>query len=148
MGKIAILLAAMAFLCFGCSCKSTIERADLVAVEAREEYARLHPDGIFNEFIRNGEITKGMSVHEVIASWGMPNVYAVAKGSPEERWIYYVRDRESLSLLIYSLRFQDDTLKVWDIDIKRSTGHRIASKFDFFRENEPPPSDPSSKRRK
>jgi hypothetical protein len=133
MKKLPIFFAALAVVWYGCSCTSTVERANFVAPETREDYIKLHPDGPFNDLIREGEITRGMSVHEVIASWGMPHVYAVSRALPAEHWIYYIRDREALSMLIYTLTFENDTLRIWDIDQKRFTGQGIASKY------EPPP---------
>lgn len=146
MKKLPILLAVLAVVWSGCTCKSTVERANLVAADAREDYVRLHPDGIFNDLIREGEITHGMSVNEVIASWGMPNVYALSRSSPSEHWIYYIRDRESLSMLIYTLTFENDTLRVWDIDQKRLTGQGIAAGGEPLPEIPEPVRGPARKR--
>jgi len=123
-----ILFAAVPVLwSVGCSCVSKVERADFTAAGVREEYINLHPEGPFNECIRNGEIVAGMTAHEVMASWGMPNVYALSRSQPSEQWIYYTKDRESLSMLIYTLSFTEDTLRVWDIDQKRFVGPGIVS---------------------
>jgi hypothetical protein len=130
MRRLPILFAALAMVWSGCSCKSATERADLIAAEAREEYVRIHPDGTFNDLILEGEITHGMSAREVMAAWGLPNVYAVSRSSPAEHWIYFVRDRDALSMLIYTLTFEDDTLRVWDVDNKRFTTQGIAAKYE------------------
>ena len=63
----------------------------------------------------------------------MPNIYAISQKSPSEHWIYYVRDREALSMLIYTLTFEDDTLRVWDIDQKRFASQGIAAQYDMYR---------------
>ena len=131
MKRLPILFAALAMLWSGCSCKSATERADLIAAEARQEYVKLHPDGTFNDLILEGEITRGMSAREVMAAWGMPNVYAVSRILPAEHWVYYVRDRDALSLLIYTLTFEDDTLRIWDIDNKRFTTQGIMAKYEL-----------------
>ena len=133
MKRLSVLFAVLAVIWSGCSCKSVTERADLVAEDAREEYVKLHPECQFNDLIREGEITRGMNVHEVIAAWGMPNIYAISQKSPSEHWIYYVRDREALSMLIYTLTFEDDTLRVWDIDQKRFASQGIAAQYDMYR---------------
>jgi hypothetical protein len=125
------LAAAMLLAALGCSGVSTVEKANLTTPVAREEYANAHPGDQHNVCIRNGEITRGMSVHEVIASWGMPNVYVVSRSKPGEQWIYYLKDRDSLLLLIYTLSFADDTLSVWDIDQKRLPGQALVSTVDL-----------------
>jgi hypothetical protein len=128
-----MILCACAVLAasIGCSCVSTVERINRTPVESREEYVNTHPDCAFTESIRNGEIMRGMCGPEVIASWGLPNVYAVTRSSPTEQWIYYLKDRESLTMLIYTLTFADDTLQVWDIDQKRFVGQGIISTGDL-----------------
>ncbi len=127
MKRLPIFFAVMLLVWSGCSCKSATERASLVASDSRDDYVDLHPDCRFGDLIREGEIARGMKVEEVIAAWGMPNVYAVSKKSPAEHWIYYIRDREALLMLIYTLTFEDDTLRVWDIDQKRFTSQGIAT---------------------
>ncbi|MCX5754374.1 MAG: hypothetical protein NTW97_12180 [Candidatus Krumholzibacteria bacterium] len=130
--KMAIILCAGAMLAasIGCSCVSTVERVNRTPLAAREDYVRHHPECAHRERIANGEITRGMSAREVLASWGLPNVYVVTRTSPTEEWIYYLKDRDSLTMLIYSLTFADDTLRVWDIDQKRFVGQGIVSTAD------------------
>jgi hypothetical protein len=119
----ALILAA--FLC-SCSCVSTVERERLIPVESREEYCRVHPECRHIEQIRNGEIIRGMIGNEVIASWGMPNVYLVSKDGAEEYWIYYVQEPEQHSVMIYSLCFdEDNVLSDWEIDLKRFQNYSI-----------------------
>ena len=134
--RFMLILSAVALLAtsYGCSCVSTVERATLTPPAARAEYVRIHPDGAHNDCVRNGEIMRGMSAHEVVASWGLPHVYVLTKTSPSERWIYYVKDRDSLAMLIYTLGFADDTLRVWNIDQKRDAGQGIASVGDNSRQ--------------
>ena len=120
---VCVVLAAS----LGCSCVSTVERANRTSIACREDFVKLHPDCAYNESILQGEIVRGMSSHEVLASWGLPNVYVVTRTSPSEQWIYYLRDRDSLTMLIYSLTFADDTLQVWDVDQKRFVGQGIVS---------------------
>jgi hypothetical protein len=119
--------AALLMTSYGCSCVSTIERANLIPAASREDYIKLHPDGPYNDCIKNGEIVRGMNTREVFASWGLPNVYIVTRTVPSEQWIYYIKDRDSLAMLIYTLSFADDTLQVWDIEHKRFVGQEIVS---------------------
>jgi hypothetical protein len=130
--KMAIILCACAMLAasIGCSCVSSVERVNRTPVAAREDYVKLHPDCAHSDRIVNGEIICGMNSHEVLASWGLPNVYVVTRTSPSEEWIYYLKDRDSLTMLIYTLTFADDTLRVWDIEQKRFVGQGIAPTVD------------------
>jgi hypothetical protein len=116
---------------FGCSCVSTVERANRTPVACREDYVKLHPECDHGESIVNGEIVRGMNSHEVLASWGLPSVYVVTRKSPTEQWIYYLKDRDSLTMLIYTLTFADDTLQVWDVDQKRFVGQGMVSTDDM-----------------
>jgi hypothetical protein len=124
---ICVMLAAS----IGCSCVSTVERVNRTPMASREDYVKLHPDCVHGGSIVNGEIVRGMSAHEVLASWGLPNVYIVTRSSPTEQWIYYLKDRDSLAMLIYTLTFADDTLQVWDVDQKRSVGFGVVSTNDM-----------------
>ncbi|MCU0639916.1 MAG: hypothetical protein MUF59_08610, partial [Candidatus Krumholzibacteria bacterium] len=104
----------------GCSCMTKVERENFVDSSYRDEYTKLNPESPFCQNIKNGEITRGMDVQEVIASWGLPNVYLVSAKKSEEYWIYYIRNELSSSVLIYTLVFSDDSkLSDWDIDMKR-----------------------------
>lgn len=114
----------------GCSGVRTVEQADLTKLESREHFIELNPNSSFCEHIRNGEITRGMNIYEVIASWGLPNVYLVSPKEPSENWIYYVEDPDSRSILIYTLTFMDDSLETWDIDMKRFVDQRIVFDAD------------------
>jgi hypothetical protein len=121
-----ILVVALATPLCGCSGISTVERERLTAVESREEYCQAHPESRHIEQIRNGEIVRGMVGNEVIASWGMPNVYLVSKDGTEEYWIYYVQDPVQHSVMVYSLCFDtDNVLSDWEIDMKRFSNYSL-----------------------
>ncbi len=131
-----LLVSLFAISLFGCACLFTTERIETTSLESREAYIDFHPDGQYNDCIRNGEITKGMDIHEVIASWGLPNVYLVARKEPTEQWIYYLEDNDTRSVLVYTLAFKDDILSGWDIDMKRFVDQRIVDTSDLTREQE------------
>jgi hypothetical protein len=122
--RLILILSALAVLVtwYGCSCTSSVERANLTTTDSREEFVMTHPEGVHNDCIKNGEIVRGMCTSEVIASWGPPHVYVLTRTSPTEQWVYYVKDRNSLALLVYTLGFADDTLRVWEVDQKRLVG--------------------------
>lgn len=114
------LAVSMVAVNLGCSCMTRVERENFVDSSFRDEYTKLNPESPFCQNIKNGEITRGMNVQEVIASWGLPNVYLVSTKKSEEYWIYYIRNELSSSVLIYTLVFLDDSkLSDWDIDMKR-----------------------------
>lgn len=115
----------------GCSGLSTVERAELTDIESREHFISTNPSSIYCENIRNGEIVRGMNIYEVIASWGLPNVYLVARKEPHENWIYYVQDHDTRSILIYTLTFNDDLLEGWGIDMKRFVDQRVVYDSDM-----------------
>ena len=122
------LLFAMSLLIFasGCSCTNQVEKEDFTSVSAREIFIDGHPESSFQENIRNGEIIRGMNEDEVIASWGMPNVYLVSRVRDEERFVYYIQDRGANSVLVYSLDFdKDNILYSWDIDEKRLSSYSL-----------------------
>lgn len=144
---VILCVAVLAAVC-GCSCTSTVERANLTSAEARQQYVAVHPDCAFGDLIREGEITRGMCSHEVIASWGMPNVYVLSKKVPGEQWIYYIRDPEAASVLVYTLTFEADTLSAWDIDQKRLTGLGIAAGPERFPAPGPVSADPTSSKQR
>ena len=122
------LLFAMPVLIFvsGCSSTSRIERENFTSSEAREIFIEGHPESAFQENIREGEIVRGMNEDEVIASWGMPSVYLTSRVKDEERFIYYIQDREANSVLVYMLDFDaDNILYDWDIDEKRLSSYSL-----------------------
>lgn len=127
MRKHAILLvAAIVIVQLGCTGRSGVEKEYFISPEARQGYVVEHPDGRFNEYIENGEITRGMGYNEVIASWGLPNVYLHSTKAPREYWFYYVEDVNSASVLIYTLCFDMAILGDWEIDIKRFDGQGLS----------------------
>lgn len=127
MKKVMIICAASLIVFItGCSHYSEIEKAHFTALEDREEYLNKNPDCIHSEHIRKGEITRGMNAKEVMASWGLPNVYLVSRENPEEYWVYYTGDDNNQSILIFTLVFDHgNNLIGWDIDMKRFDDHRV-----------------------
>ncbi|HUV36337.1 MAG TPA: hypothetical protein VMX58_05310 [Patescibacteria group bacterium] len=127
--RITGILIIVVLLCtaIGCSSIYKTEREYFTRPEVREEYIADHPGCRYGDQIRDGEIIRGMDIYEVIASWGLPNVYLVSKEEPKEFWIYYVQDGESKLVLIYTLTFDDACLEGWDIDQKRFDDYSIVS---------------------
>jgi hypothetical protein len=82
----------------------------------RSEYLKNNPDGKYNSNILNGEVTKGMDVFAVLASWGLPHLRRGSAQSSTESWVYYSLDEHTQKVLSYELIFVDDTLKRWILD--------------------------------
>lgn len=135
MKAISLVAILIAIAAVGCSWVSTSEQASLTLPESREDYIEKNPGGAFNEYILNGEITRGMNSHEVLASWGFPNVYLASRKDPTEHWIYYVENEDSKSYLIYTLNFADELLEGWDIDIKRFGDYSVKGEVELSQEN-------------
>ncbi|MBN1884598.1 MAG: hypothetical protein JW876_03605 [Candidatus Krumholzibacteriota bacterium] len=129
MLRTSILTVLLASIVTGCGCAgmSTVEREYLTEPASREQYLVDHPGCAFIRHIRNGEIVRGMVFDEVMASWGLPNVYMASEGTPREYWIYYVQGEDTRSILIYTLLFHDSCLEQWEIDQKRFADTRIVS---------------------
>lgn len=125
-----LLLFALPVLIFasGCSCTNQIEREEFTSRDAREIFIEGHPESSFQENILNGEIIRGMNEDEVIASWGMPNVYLSSREKNEERFVYYIQDRGTSSVLVYMLDFDSDNILYdWDIDEKRLSSYTLVN---------------------
>jgi len=118
----------------GCTPVSLVEKANLTDKVTRENFIENHPDCPFKDYIREGEIVRGMDIYEVIASWGLPNVYVTSKETDYEYWVYYVACENSNSILIYTLKFNGDMLEDWDIDQKRFVDQRIITEAVPIRE--------------
>ena len=118
--KIVSYAAVFSVLLSGCSGVSTVERGRFTATASRQEYCRENPDSRYLEYIGNGEIIRGMNGHEVIGSWGMPNVLLVSKDRSQKYWIYYAQNAESSSVMVFRLTFDTENVLVdWDVDMKR-----------------------------
>ncbi len=126
MSKIkSVSLILIILIAAGCSSISNVERADLTDNSTRQEYVNDHPEGLHNKNIVDGEITVGMNVYEVIASWGLPNVYMISSSNDKEFWVYYIAEESINGITVYTLSFEDQMLEGWDIDIKRFSGESM-----------------------
>ena len=83
--------------------------------ELRADYLRAFPEGRFNDHIQRGEVVKGMSLYEVLASWGIPDAREVATQDNRERWVYVVVDDASLDWIRYDYLFNGNVLLDWEV---------------------------------
>lgn len=91
------------------------EGAGSDAAALRQAYFEAHPDGEFNECIRQGEVVRGMNVIEVLASWGVPNMRRAYAHATGQYWTYFVVDDASRRVMSYELVFDDRVLERWNI---------------------------------
>ncbi|MDD4857505.1 MAG: hypothetical protein PHD74_05280 [Candidatus Krumholzibacteria bacterium] len=110
---------AIFMLCIGaaiigaCATTAMVETANLTTPESRQAYIASNPASPNTQHIKNGEIAAGMSIEEVIASWGTPNVYINSRAGKMEHWIYYIPETDSDAFRELTLTFRGDTLRTW-----------------------------------
>jgi hypothetical protein len=84
--------------------------------QLHHEYLATHPNGKYNKEIMKGEVARGMSNLEVLASWGLPSVRRMSESGDREQWMYIRLDEHSGRVIGYTLMFQDQTLSKWMYD--------------------------------
>ena len=108
-----MMILALVVSLASCTRAPRLTTSDPSRLEIRDEYLAKHPDGRYNKEIRNGGVKKGMSVIEVLASWGLPNMRRAQTDTQTEFWTYYIRDVHSNQLMSYQLTFENRVLKRW-----------------------------------
>ena len=124
-----VLVAA----CLGACATAPPSRPDTPAIRAlREDYLRAFPDGANNEHIKRGEVVRGMSLYEVLASWGIPDARVVSVKGNQERWVYVLLDDLSLDWICYEYEFRNNALIDW------TTTREVANGFSLDTPKENP----------
>lgn len=116
MRSLVFFAVCLLVLVAGCSHSPRMIRHTPDVDVYRAEFLRNNPDGKYNQNIVKGEVSKGMTVLEVIASWGLPHVRRGAKPSDTESWTYYTIDEHTHKVVSYELVFVSDQLNRWVID--------------------------------
>jgi hypothetical protein len=93
----------------------------------REDYLRTFPDGPHNDRIRRGEVVRGMSLYEVLASWGIPDARLVSEKGNQERWVYVLLDDLSMDWVCYEYEFSNNALLDWTTTRSVSNGLSLDS---------------------
>ena len=89
-------------------------RTETAAIrDLREDYFRTFPEGPHNDHIRRSEVVKGMSLFEVLASWGIPDARVVSTEGNSERWVYVLLDDLSMDWICYEYEFEGNSLLDW-----------------------------------
>jgi len=117
----ALLLATLGLLP---ACAATPpSRTETTAIrEIREEYFRSFPNGRFNDQIVRGRVVKGMSLFEVLASWGIPDARAVKVEDNRERWVYVLVEDNDLDWVRYDFIFRANELVEWEMTRNVASG--------------------------
>lgn len=120
---IATLLVLMIAACSNQLRKSTdAESSYLIAL--RGEYLAANPDGQYNEFVKRGEVIKGMDFLAVLASWGHPTK-RTKKTYTTEMWTYKDIDEDSKDWIEYTFTFHENVLSEWQIARHTASGGRL-----------------------
>ncbi|HET6348338.1 MAG TPA: hypothetical protein VFH88_04565 [Candidatus Krumholzibacteria bacterium] len=95
--------------------------------ELRADYLRQFPEGPNNDHVRRGEVVKGMSLYEVLASWGVPDARSVSQKDNREVWTYVLMDDLSLDWLCYEYEFRNNAVTDWTVSRNISSGMALYS---------------------
>jgi hypothetical protein len=110
--ELAVIVLALTA---SCSQLPQSSRTDEQMTSIRGEYLQNHPEGMYNAYIREGRVVKGMGIVEVLASWGLPNVRRPAPEGEVEFWAYYAKDEQTQRLVSYELVFEGKVLNRWTV---------------------------------
>ena len=83
----------------------------------RADYLEANPEGRYNKYIKNGEVTQGMNYVEVLAAWGVPHARYRTEAGPNEveYWHYLAEDEVSHDWTQYTFVFEKRALAEWDV---------------------------------
>lgn len=121
-----ILLALAASLVASCAHAPRVPEESDNVLSIRHDYLRSNPQGRYNEFIRRGEVVKGMTYVEVLASWGFPESRLRIPTRDLEYWRYVTRDAASRDWIQYTFVFEGNALFEWEMIRHQSKGRAMA----------------------
>ncbi len=93
-------------------------------LQLRQEYLNSNPDGEYNEYIKRGEVVKGMDFLEVLAAWGHPE-RRKKDDSLTEHWVYHEFDETSKDAIWYTFTFRRNILAEWSLSREFADGGRV-----------------------
>jgi hypothetical protein len=108
----------------GCATAPPARMETPAIAELRADYLKEFPDGPNNEHVRRGEIVKGMTLYEVLASWGVPDRRLVTSAG-HERWVYVMMDDLSMDWVAYEYDFRNNALVDWDTARSNTNGFSL-----------------------
>lgn len=121
---VAVLAAALT----GCSYTPRTLNETASVIEIRNDFLVANPDGVYNDFIRRGEVTRGMNYSEVLASWGAPDARVRTNDNKGEleAWSYTAVDDINGDWIQFTFRFEEKLLADWDIQRHVTMNGRLA----------------------
>lgn len=105
-------LTIVAALAGGCATAPPSRTETSAIRELREDYLKQFPDSPHNDHVLRGEVVRGMTLYEVLASWGIPDRRIVSDAG-KERWVYVLMDDLSMDWVVYEYDFRDNALVDW-----------------------------------
>ncbi len=117
-------LTAVAALTAGCASAPPARTETRAIAEIRDDYMKEFPEGPHNDHIRRGEVVKGMTLYEVLASWGIPDRRLVSD-SGRERWVYVLLDDLSMDWVCYEYDFRNNALVEWTTARSNANGFKL-----------------------
>lgn len=115
-----LLLVVAAISCSQAPRMSQTQETDYVRM-LRQEFFETHPDGMYNEHIKRGEVVKGMDFLEVLASWGNPDARKKPMANVEH-WTYVEIDEDSKDAVEYRFIFRQNVLAEWELSRQYAKG--------------------------
>lgn len=109
------LVVGVAAALSSCAYTPRVPEESAAVLTIRNDYLRNHPQGQYNEHIQRGEVVKGMSLVEVLASWGDPDTRLRVPDRSVEYWRYVARDDASKDWVLYTFTFEKRKLVEWEM---------------------------------
>jgi hypothetical protein len=119
-----VAITALAIGVPGCAGAPPAHTETPAIAELRADYLKEFPDSPNNGHVRRGEIVKGMSLYEVLASWGVPD-RRLATDVGHERWVYVLFDDLSMDWVAYEYDFHNNALVEWTTTRSNTNGFSL-----------------------
>jgi hypothetical protein len=122
------LLVAFAAILTGCSYQPRVLNESASVLEIRADYLASNPEGEYNDFIRKGEVTRGMNYTQVLASWGAPDARIRTNDNKGEleAWSYTTVDDINGDWIQFTFQFEKKVLADWDVQRHVTMNGRLA----------------------
>jgi hypothetical protein len=128
--QLASLAITTLALCAGGCATAPPSRTETPAIsELRADYFKEFPNSPNNDHVRRGEIVKGMSLYEVLASWGIPD-RRLATADGHERWVYVIQDDLSMDWVAYEYDFRNNAVVDWSATRSNAKGLTLDTEDD------------------
>lgn len=107
-----VVLVTIAF-ATSCSHSPRLVRESGQVDAFRSQYLLHHPDDPYKKQIVNSQVRKDMSMMQVLAAWGLPNVRSEVAKNGCETWTYFAVEESTREVVGYQLVFDKNRLCHW-----------------------------------